>query len=465
MKRNYDAAKTSDLFGSWGASNSSADALLWGSLPLLRARSRDLMRNNPYAKRFRRMAISNVIGPQGITLQNRATDPNGKQDDKANNAIETAWWKWGMRCDVTGRFSFRQVCGMALGSVVADGEVLIRKVRGRGEFGLELQLVEIDHLPEHLNDASRNIRMGIERDNFGKATAYYLYEKHPTDLSSSLSQKLVRVPAEEIIHLYLPDRISQTRGIPWMHAAMTGLKMLGGYEEAELVAARLGAAKGGFYNRPAGEEMITGAEGSTPENPIQEVTPGMFEVLPEGWSFSPFDPTHPTTAFKDFVKAILRGISSGFDVSYAYLANDLEGVNYSSIRAGVLDERDMWMGLQSWFIESVLEDIYKEWLWMALLSGKVKLPFAKFDKFHAPQWMPRRWAWVDPLKDMHANLLAIKAGLKSPSMVAAEMGNDIEEVYEAIKRDEELRKRLGITTATDAELLQAIQAIGEKSEE
>ncbi|MCI0539082.1 MAG: phage portal protein [Verrucomicrobiales bacterium] len=71
-----------------------------------------------------------------------------------------------------------------------------------------------------------------------------------------------------------------------------------------------------------------------------EVSPGQFETRPVGFEFQTFDPQHPTQAFPFFVKTFLRGIASGLGVSYNTLANELEGVNFSSIRAGVSDERE-----------------------------------------------------------------------------------------------------------------------------
>lgn len=463
-QRNYDAAKTSDPYGSWGLGGESANQLIWKSLDKIRSRSRDVMRNDSYAKKFKRMVISNVVGPNGVRLQNKAKDNNGKLDQVANDAIEKAWKKFTKSCDVTGTLTFIQLCDLVIGNTVADGEVLIRKVKGRGTFGLELQLIEADHLPTIFNDANRNIKSGIQYDSYGKPIFYHLYKHHPSSGTMLTRGELVQIPADEIIHVYMPDRIGQGRGIPWMHAALNNLKMLNGYLEAELVAARISAAKSGFYTKP--EEDVYVGDG-TDENgdPVQEVTPGMIETLPPGWDFKSFDPTHSTSAFKDFAKAVLRGVSSGFDVNYNSLANDLEGVNFSSIRAGVLDERDTWMMLQQWFIDTFVTDVYEEWLRMSLLTQKVNLPLQKFDKFNSPHWMARRWAWVDPQKDMTANILAMKAGLKAPSMIASDMGYDIDEIYLAIKRDEEAREKIGITTASDAELLQLLAEINKTEKE
>ena len=461
QKRNFNAASTSNLYASWIPSNNTADIDIKKDLKSIRNRSRELMRNDDYAKKFKRMIKSNVVGSQGIKLQNQAKDTNGNLDKKANDIIETAWKKWCKKgnCDVTGKYSFIDIMKMVMGTLAEDGEVLIRKVKGfDNEFGFALQLLEADHLDEQYNDKDRNILMGIEYDKWNKPVAYHLHKTHPGNLTlSNRDIQRERIPADEINHLFLPLRISATRGVPWMHTAMTRMKMVNGYEEAELVGARLGASKAGFYTRNQADGEY-GGDTVVGGTPVNEVTPGEFEILPEGWDFKSYDPQHPSTAFKDFMKVVLRGISSGLDVSYNTLANDLEGVNYSSLRSGVLEEREVWKDLQKWLAEHLLDDVFADWLDMALLTKTVPLPFFKYDKFNSPTWLPRGFAWVDPLKDMQSNILASKEGLKTHTQIASEMGQDIEELYQQLAKEKELRAKYGITTMSEAELMQLIAA-------
>ena len=69
------------------------------------------------------------------------------------------------------------------------------------------------------------------------------------------------------------------------------------------------------------------------------------------------------------------------------------------IRAGLLEEREEWKSIQNWFIDAVMQPVFDEWLNYALLSGALNLPAAKYDKFSAIEWKPRRWQWVGPLMD------------------------------------------------------------------
>jgi len=467
QKRSFNAASTSNLYATWTPSNTTADIDIKKDLKSIRARSRELMRDDDYAKKFKRMIKTNVVGNSGIRLQNQAKDNNGALDKKANENIEIAFKKWSKKgiCDVTGKYSFTDIQKMAIGTMAEDGEVLIRKIQGyENGFGFALQLIEADHLDEQYTDKDQNILMGIEYDKWNKPIAYHLHKTHPGNQTLGHTDTTrERVPAEEIIHLFMPLRISATRGIPWMHSAMTRMKMINGYEEAELVGARLGASKAGFYTRNQADGEYT-ADSEIDGTPVNEVTPGEFEVLPQGWDFKSYDPQHPNAAFKDFMKVVLRGVSSGLDVSYSTLANDLESVNFSSMRSGILEEREVWKDLQKWLGEHLLDDVFAAWLEMALLTKTLPLPFFKYEKFNNPTWLYRGFSWVDPLKDMQSNILAVKEGLKTHTQIANEMGLDLEEQYQQIAKEKELRKKYGITTISEAELMQ-IMANTMKEEE
>lgn len=466
QKRNtdYAAAQLSRLTASWSSFSLSANEEIFRSLRTLRARSRELARNDAHARRFLQMVETNVVGPQGIVLQNRAVEyrkdsKTGKliaaPDRIANALIEKEWARWSQRgvCELTGKLSFAALQRLYIRTVARDGEVLIRRVSGKrfAPHSYALQFLDVDRLDDQYSDDlpdGRRIRMGVEIDSAGKPLAYHVLNRHPGDFRGVLSgaAQRERIPASEIIHDFIADRPEQIRGVPWMHAAMLRLKMLGAGEEAAVIAFRIGASKMGFYESPDGnpEPMGTDKDAATGEV-YDEAEPGHFGMLPPGYKFSNFDPKYPDQAYDPFVKACLRGVASGLGVSYNSLASDLEGVNYSSIRQGVLDERDSWMTIQAWMIDGLMTTAYGDWIERMLLSGATVLPHAKLDKFNAASWQPRRWQWVDPLKDVNANIEAINNGLKSRRQVIAEMGNDIEDVFADLAAEEELADELGIT--------------------
>jgi lambda family phage portal protein len=250
VKRKYAAAIKDRLTADWIMGSTSADSELYRDLKTLRNRSRELCINNDYARRFLKRTSTNVIGNNGIRLQIRATDNKGEPLSIENRQILEQFAAWAKRgnCTACGRLSWIDCQKLFLESVARDGEVIVRLVKGfDNPFNFALQFIEADHLDEDLNQSlpsGNYIRMGIEFNKWNRPIAYHLLTIHPGELFSNRSgQKYRRIPAEQIIHAFIMDRPSQSRGVPWMHSAMTRLRMLAGYEEAELVAARVGASK------------------------------------------------------------------------------------------------------------------------------------------------------------------------------------------------------------------------------
>jgi len=454
-RRSYAGINTGRLFADFNTMTRSSDSELKPALRVLRNRCRELARNDEYVRRYLSLLKTNVIGPHGVNVQAKARNADGSLDGPGNKIVENAWRSWGQRgnCTVDGRLSWVDAQRLFVESLARDGEVLVRFADGyknRDRFAIEF--VEADLLDEELNIKTSNgnrVRMGVEVDDFGKSVAYHLLAEHPGDqeFSNSYSRKHVRVPAEQMLHVFLPERAHQTRGAPMLATAITSLKMLHGYREAELVAARVAASKMGFITSPDGDGY-TGDDIEDTHAPVMSAEPGSFEQLPRGMDIKLFDPTHPTSAFSDFHKAVLRGIASGLGVSYASLASDLENVNYSSIRQGALEARDFYRTLQQFAIEHFVEPVFQRWLAASMTSGDLPLPMVKFEKFAENMvFRPRGFSWVDPLKEINANIVGLQNGVLSLQDVAAHYGRDVEEVFEAVERERELAESHGISLA------------------
>ena len=458
----YDAADTGRLHYSWDSSPTPADTWIKAQLRTLRARSRERVRNDSYAKRFKGMVQTNVVGPNGFALQARSQYNDGRGSDKAaNDAIEKAWRKWGdEHSDVSGRIDWLEQQNLVAGTLVEDGEILIRLVP-EGEFGMTLQLLD----PELLdvlynvyplrNDGSY-IRMGIEFNKWGKPLAYYIddsYRGVDSFYASTTNKHYQRIPADQIIHLFLTERVGQSRGVPWMVTPMESMQMLDGYLEAALVNARQGASNAGFFTSEDGEGY-TGDKENEDGSLTMEVEPGIMRQLPAGVKFEPYDPTYPESELQHFSQFMLRRIACGLGVSYVGLSGDLRAVNYSSARVGLLDERDVWKALQSWLVRKFHSKVYRRWLISALINEKIKLGSSalsphQFDKYTEVFWQGRRWAWVDPLKDSKANIANIDKGLMTPSEAIRERGRDPDEVWDEYARDKEKLDSLGLAPVKD----------------
>ncbi len=456
QRRQFAAAQVSRLTASWMGAHASLDRDLVSALPRLRARARDLAQNSDYVKRYLSMVAANIAG-QGVSVQSQARWPDGTPDTQLNAAIEAAFNAWAAQPEITGRMDWSEVQRLVARSVAMDGEALIRLSIQSGH--LQLQLLDPTLLDDTYNDATQRIVMGVETDSAGRPLAYHILTAHPSD-QLAMPRRRERIPAAQIIHLFRSDRPQQTRGVTWLHTAMKRLNDLSGYEEAAIIAARVGAAKMGFFTTPDGDLSPLADAGDVAGELYQDADPGRFGLLPPGYDFKSFDPDYPHEQYGTFVKAQLRGIAAGLGVAYHNLAGDLEAVNFSSARAGTLEERDQWMILQDWFIAGFVRPVFRAWLDTALLAGEIlvitqagprALDSSVADKVMAGVVLAgRRWSWVDPVKDVQANILAIDAGLKSRREVAAEQGRDLDDVWAQLAREQADAARLGLSLTQGA---------------
>lgn len=455
LMRSYAGAKSGRLMDFVGGTRSADDEIRW-DIRKLRDRCRELARNNDYAKRYISLMKTNVIGEMGIQLQADSKNPDGTDDDAANNQIEREWELWCKKgnCTVDGKYSWIDCQDIVLESMATEGEVLIQLVNDkRNPWGFAIKFLDNDMLDEEYNETLSNgheVRMGVEVDQNDKPVAYWLWDFNQYDylVKYPHSRKRRRIPAGEIIHMFKSQRPNQNRGVPPMATSILDLQMLDGYIEAELTSARVASSKMGFYqSADGGEYKGDGVEDK--HTPLQQVEPGIFELLPPGMTFQSFDPQHPTSQFKDFIKQVLRAVASGTNVSYASLSNDLESVNYSSIRQGALEERHHFKKEQRFVIEHFLQPVYERWLLMAMTKGKLSLPVAKFEKFSRAKWMPRGFGYIDPLKEVQSYILAINNGFMTLQDVAAIHGRDVKSLFEAIQKEKQMAEKFGIKLAVE----------------
>lgn len=451
-KRAYEGAKITRLNSAWQAENSSANSEIRQSLRLLRARSRQVERDNAYMRKYGASLEANIIGSEGFKLQMAIEDAMGVPDTAANDAVEWAWWEAGASITVCG-MSLQALKCMVIRRTAFDGEILLRKrVQSKQKHAAKLEVIEADRLDESYNTTLNGNRvvMGVEIDEYGLPIAYHIFNYTPNDsiYEASRQRERERVPASQIIHVFVKERPGQVRGVPWTSATLEDLHQLNGYEQAEVVAARAGAQKMGFLSHPDGTPY-KGEEEEDDGSQITNSEAGVIEDIGRR-QFTSYDPTHPNGNFATFTKTIVRKICSGLGESYNTLANDLEGVNYSSLRGGVLDARETYKMRQKWFAEAFLGKFFPWWLEIELTSGAIvlangsPLPVKKLDKFNSPEWQGRRWQWVDPIKELDAIEKALKLKITSRKKVLGEMGEEIEETFRDIVQDEALGEKYKI---------------------
>lgn len=457
--RSYASANNGRLVGDWTTQNNSANQEIRPAARTLRARSRQLARDDDYFIGFLKKAESNVIGQNGMILQVKATNADGSKKTLLNQKVEDDYKAFSRKenFDVTGQSSRRDMEALALRTLLTDGEFLIRKVIDPSSaFKLKLQMLDVDWLDEDLNDpkhyiTGNRIIMSVEVDEYDKPVAYWFTEPRWATISIPGTplvpnyEKRLRIPAEQIVHRYSKERVGQTRGVPVAHGAMLRMNMLAGYEEAELVGARVGAANMVFVTPPVDEH---GGPTPSPRVPVEtEVVPGQVLELGAGYTVHDFSPNRPGSNYSVYTKSILRAIAVSLGISYNTFASDLEGVSMSSIRAGTIEERDFWRILQKWIADHFAQDIYSTWL----MLNSEGIPVTQLGSVAYPEWRGRGFDWVDPVKDTKADIAATDRGIKTLTEILGERGKDFEATMQEFADEQALIDKLGLKFASPAQ--------------
>ena len=135
-----------------------------------------------------------------------------------------------------------------------------------------------------------------------------------------------------------------------------------------------------------------------------------------------------------------------------YATGDLTQVNYSSIRAGLLEFRRRCEAIQhNVIVHQLCRPIWRAWMEQALLEGALALPqfTQKKRDYLAAKWIPQGWQWVDPKKEFDAMLTAIRAGLLSRSEAISAFGYDAEDIDREIAADNQRADELGLVFDSD----------------
>jgi lambda family phage portal protein len=432
LARHYDAAQPGRRTQEWRRTSSTdANAANAMALGPLRNISRNLVRNNGWARRGKRVITNHTVG-WGI-------QPTAQSDSvRTVNRSAALWRQWAetTQCDVTGQQNIYGLERLVMNTVSESGEALVRRYfRSRSEglaIPMQLQVLEPDHLDVTRDGIGTSnggrIVQGVEFDNRDRRVAYWLFPQHPGASFQTGSYGVfggnvttsVRVPAEHVRHIYDIERAGQARGVPWFCAAIATLADYDEFEDAQLLLQKVASLLGVFITDIDGSGVTVGETDDNatddPENPVQGLEPAMVHTLKPGQKIETVNP--PTVTPGNFDLRQLRKIASALGVTYEDLTGDYSQVNFSSARMSRLEH---WGNVHQWQWQMLIPmfcDPVWEWaMSAAMLNGSIgDVPSA--------QWTPPPMPSVDPEKEARANKLRVRSYQATPSGILREQGLD-----------------------------------------
>lgn len=390
----------------------------------------------------------------------------------------------GKYCDIERGLTIPQMFFVAYRHELIDGDSLAvnryepsRMGRGRARYGTAVQLVDPDRLsnPQNIFDL-KDLRGGVQIDGYGAAVGYHIREAHQGDwYNAAQSLKWAYIPREDqfgrtiTVHNFPHDRASQHRGgAGFLTPVLDRMKMLSKYDRVEMQAALINAMFGAFIESPFDPNMVADAMGTSID--LNRAQPGQVtEVMDSGGlgayqdmradfhqqrrimlgdsriptlfpgeKINTIDASHPHGNYDGFQAAMLRNIAAATGLSSQQITQNYSDANYSSMRAAMIEAWKTFDRRRANFTVGFCHQISTAWLEESMDLDKYPMPSgivpdfidARF-AFSFARWIGPARGWVDPVAEKQGAWLGLKMGVGSLEALAAEQGEDLEEILDA----------------------------------
>ena len=437
------------------------------------SRAEDLYVNDGLAKSGVNSIATNVVGtglvPQSV-IPASLLGITPEQAKAVQDQMEWLWTEWCSEAHYRSQMTFEDLQLLGLRSLVRAGEMLHLPVmveRPGCRFALKIQ----DIRPSRLRTPSDKkyeplLHDGVEVTAQGVPTAYWIASPKPTmseqpfELMDLQSADFARIPAKVghrpgIFHIFRAETEEQFRGVSCLAPAVGFFRNLHDSLDYELMAQIMAASIALFiatdkqYLPPQASNDYTTPDGKT--HHYQEVEPGQIMYGNEGEKPEVIENTRPSPNFMNFCDLVMRITASSLEIPYEVLTKDFSKTTYSSARAALLEAWRVYAIYRSFFTRQYCQPLWRMVMEEAWLRGYLQLPAGAPDFYEAQAlWCNTRWigparGYIDPTKEIKANIDAINAGLMSRSEAIAERGGDFDDVTEQLAAERKRYEELGIT--------------------
>jgi lambda family phage portal protein len=381
-----------------------------------------------------------VVGANGLILL-----PDSDDEQWAGAAAQ--WFEeWGQFPDLTSLQNWATLQSLIARTWLVDGEVFLLKTRGQSPpYRPRLQLIEGHRVgtPGKML-GNPNVIDGVEIDGKGRPVAYYVQDGVD-------GGEYTRITADNIIHIFEPNRVGMYRGISHFYAVMNALHDLDDLERLEMQAAKDAASTTKIVKTPSGEETAEETEWSgvqTSEtgaaNPLFEYYRKVFgattKVMKIGDEYEQFVSNRPSVVQQWYWKYLTEKVCTGVGIPIVMVFPDsMQGTVYR----GVLDTAAAFFRSRSKVLETSLRQVWE----YVIDTG------SRFDSRIANKpadWKrlvcrPPRSPNVDVGRNSQAMLAELEANTRTLQDVYAETGDDWKQKLRQRAKEKDFLKSLGLT--------------------
>jgi lambda family phage portal protein len=451
----YDAAGMGRRMAGWQPPSTGPNRAIYG-LQKIRDRSRDATRNDWTGESGIQKWTTNLVGIGIVPRAKRIKSKERKQ------AVQDLWEDFCNTCDADGVLTFYGMQTLGVRAWLESGEVFIRKRPRFPDAGLpvplQVQLIEAEYVP--LLDADsypglpsgNTIRSGIERDKRGQRVAYWMFKEHPGDMFNLKSIDpflLMRIPASEVKHMFMPTRPGQLRGVSMLAPILPKLRTIGDYQDAVLTRQQMANLFVAFISRtlPAADPTVDPLTGKAIDGdfdqPLMPMAPGLIQELEDGQQVTFANPPEAGTMYSDYIRTEMMSLASASGLPYEVFSGDIRQVSDRTLRVLINEFRRFAEQRQWQVIIPMLCQPVRDWFTdAAIFAGMATL--AEREDIRRVEWSPHGWSYIHPVQDPQGKQMEVAAGFRSRSSVIGERGDDPETVDQERADDQAREMELGI---------------------
>jgi len=496
----------------WDPSTGSADDDIVFDKDVLDARSRDLMRNDAYARSGLETRKDSIVGdlfalnsePAVAVLQAQDKRMDDKWSEEFQEEAETLFTLWAESpnnwVDASRHNNFTEMVRLVVGLEMMAGESLTSVEwidRAERPYKTALQMIDTDRLRNPPMVQSRKyLKGGVQKNFRGEALGYWVRRHHPSETFFQRTDdfKYVRKHKEngriQMIHIFEQMRPDQSRGVGAMTAALKETRIGSKFRdimlqnaivnatyaatiESEMDPSKVFEALGGGKGNDDWGSMVgqygsgfLGAINEYQKNAKNTTLNGVrIPHLFPGTKLNLHAPGQGGPLGTDFEKSILRYLAANFGISYEQLSRDFSKTNYSSLR-GALNEVHKHMRARKRAVaDKFATHTFMLWLEEAIARGDISsMPSGGGPSFWEGlnreaysncSWIGASRGQIDELKETQAAVLKIKYGLSTRAEELAKQGKDWRPVFKQLKREQDKAEELKLTFVEDDKMMNA----------
>lgn len=413
-----------------------------GEIERVRMRSRWTYANDPFYRQAVRQIANNTVH-------------YGIKPVIKDKKLQKLWRRWVKEADARGKLDFYGIQWVLALGVARDGEALVRfrqrtkdsdRETMRSGVMFQLQVLEPDHMPleeTKLNGANR-VTSGVEQDPVDRVVAYWLLDHHPKDQWKGVDGNLTaqRVAAEHVLHVYMPDRYTGTRGYPWGASGINTSEAMRTYEVYELERKKGQASHMGIIKKP----RLAGDEPDDDDDEIEApppVTPGANMVIPTDYEFEFVQPAATDANYGPYKRENLSAVAVAFGLAVEHITLNFQYLNDRQYRAAMLEVQRYFESLQYHMIvrqlcepvwRRFIAEVVRHGLWKPTLVDGQDVDDAIEDICDV-EWMCPARGYIHPVQEIDAFAKAVANGFTSRKRVAAQFGEDVEDIDDENEAD------------------------------